>query len=100
MAQNDRLTEALELFDQLTPEEQKIYDYDWVEPGVTIWSWLMYPDSQSDMELHSLPYSGSQAHRHTEHIDLRTSGRHVQSAEQRQIKRHENNRRRLELQCS
>lgn len=27
---------------ELSPEEQEIYNYDWVEPGVTAWSWLVY----------------------------------------------------------
>lgn len=29
-------------YDILTPEEQAIYTYDWVEPGTTTWSWLLY----------------------------------------------------------
>ena len=28
-------------YDELTPEQQAIYDYDWVEPGVTAWNWLL-----------------------------------------------------------
>ena len=44
-------------YDKLTPEEQAIYNYDWVEPGATTWSWLLYQYtdnsniSQSDWEL-------------------------------------------------
>ena len=29
-------------YDQLSPEEQAIYNYDWVEYGTTTWSWLLY----------------------------------------------------------
>lgn len=29
-------------YDQLTVEEKAIYTYDWVEPGATAWSWLLY----------------------------------------------------------
>lgn len=29
-------------YDELTDEEKEIYTYDWVEPGVTAWNWLIY----------------------------------------------------------
>lgn len=29
-------------YDTLSEEEKKIYDYDWVEPGVVAWNWLSY----------------------------------------------------------
>lgn len=31
-----------EEYDTLSSEEQAIYQYDWVEPGVSAWNWLMY----------------------------------------------------------
>ncbi len=41
-------------YDTLSAEEKKIYDYDWVEPGVTAWDWLIYLNisSQQDYEMH------------------------------------------------
>lgn len=41
-------------YDTLSAEEQKIYDYDWVEPGVTAWDWLIYLNisSQQDYAMH------------------------------------------------
>ena len=41
-------------YDELSEEEQKIYDYDWVEPGVAAFNWLRYPgaDNQLDYDLH------------------------------------------------
>lgn len=40
-------------YDGLTEEEKEIYEYDWVEPGVTAWNWLVYQDkkAQSDWDL-------------------------------------------------
>lgn len=29
-------------YDELSAEEQEIYDYEWVDPGVTCWSWIVY----------------------------------------------------------
>jgi hypothetical protein len=29
-------------YDELSAEEQEIYNYDWVEAGATSWSWLLY----------------------------------------------------------
>jgi hypothetical protein len=34
-------------YDSLSEEEKDIYNYDWVEPGVSSWSWLDYPNDQS-----------------------------------------------------
>lgn len=44
-------------YDELSAEEQAIYNYDWVEPGLTAWSWLVYHSgtntrAQSDINLH------------------------------------------------
>lgn len=41
-------------YDSLSAEEKKTYDYEWVEPGVTAWSWLIYLNdaTQSDFGLH------------------------------------------------
>ncbi len=39
-------------YDTLSAAEKKIYDYEWVEPGVAAWNWLMYPYSQADYGLH------------------------------------------------
>lgn len=41
-------------YDELSKEEQEIYDYDWVEPGVTAWNWLIYNGKrpQNDYNLH------------------------------------------------
>ncbi len=39
-------------YDTLSAEEKKIYDYDWVEPDVVAWNWVMYPYSQGDYGLH------------------------------------------------
>lgn len=40
-------------YDTLSEEEKKIYDYDWVEPGVTAWNWLIYTGTkpQNDYDL-------------------------------------------------
>ena len=40
-------------YDELSSEEKKIYDYDWVEPGVVAWNWLLYTGttSQNDFTL-------------------------------------------------
>lgn len=41
-------------YDSLSQEEKDIYNYDWVEPGVTAWDWLIYLNisSQQDYEMH------------------------------------------------
>ena len=39
-------------YDELSEDEQKIYDYDWVEPGVTVWSWIAYQGNQNDYNMH------------------------------------------------
>ncbi len=40
-------------YDELSAEEQTIYDYDWVEPGVTAWSWIIYrADDQNNFAIH------------------------------------------------
>lgn len=41
-------------YDELSKEEQEIYTYDWVEPGVTAWNWLIYNGKrpQTDYNLH------------------------------------------------
>lgn len=41
-------------YDELSKEEQEIYNYDWVEPGVTAWNWLIYNGKrpQNDYNLH------------------------------------------------
>lgn len=41
-------------YDTLSAAEKKIYDYDWVEPGVTAWDWLIYLNisSQQDYKMH------------------------------------------------
>lgn len=38
-------------FDALSAEEQTTFDYDWVEPGVVAWNWLVYPKDQKNYEL-------------------------------------------------
>lgn len=42
-------------YDTLTEEEQAVYDYDWVEPGVTAWNWLVHTSiggtSQTDYDM-------------------------------------------------
>ena len=40
--------------ESLSTEEQKIYDYDWVEPGIVAWDWLSYTGyrNQQDWDLH------------------------------------------------
>ena len=39
-------------YDELSPEEQEIYNYDWVESGVVAWNWLMYKNAgQNDWAL-------------------------------------------------
>ena len=42
-----------ENYDQLSKEEQEIYNYDWVEAGVTAWNWLIYTGKkpQDDFDL-------------------------------------------------
>jgi len=41
-------------YNELSAEEKKIYDYDWVEPGVSAWNWLIYLNqvSQNDYSMH------------------------------------------------
>lgn len=41
-------------YNSLTPEEQEIYNYDWVQPDVLTWSWLSYTGhrNQKDWALH------------------------------------------------
>ncbi len=41
-------------YDTLSAEEKEIYNYDWVEPGVTAWDWLIYLNisSQQDYAMH------------------------------------------------
>ena len=41
-------------YDELSDEEKKIYDYDWVDPDVAAWSWLSYNGTteQYDYDLH------------------------------------------------
>lgn len=40
-------------YDELSAEEQAIYDYDWVEPGITVWSWLIESNRwQSNYGMH------------------------------------------------
>ena len=48
-------------YDELSPEEKEIYDYKWVEPGVTAFDWLRYPGADNQMD-----YSGI----HTEYLDM------------------------------
>ena len=40
-------------YDSLSEEEQQIYTYDWVEPGVAAWNWLAYvgTEPQTNWEL-------------------------------------------------
>ena len=33
-------------YDELSDEEKKIYNYDWVEPGICTWSWLYYQGNE------------------------------------------------------
>lgn len=33
-------------YDELSDAEKEIYTYDWVEPGVTAWNWLIYYDKK------------------------------------------------------
>ncbi len=37
-------------FSSLTKEEQDIYNYDWVEPGVSIWSFIYYSQNSSQYD--------------------------------------------------
>ncbi len=41
-------------YDSLPAEEKEIYNYDWVEPGITAWDWLIYLNisSQTDYAMH------------------------------------------------
>ena len=42
-------------YDELSDEEKEIYTYDWVEPGISSWSWLSYENegiTQKDYSLH------------------------------------------------
>ena len=41
-------------YEELSAEEKEIYTYDWVEPGITAWNWLIYNGSrpQNDFNLH------------------------------------------------
>lgn len=38
-------------YDELSEEEKAIYNYDWVEPGVTAWSWLIYSGTRGQNEI-------------------------------------------------
>lgn len=40
-------------YDELSDAEKEIYDYEWVEPGVTAWNWLIYSGkvAQNDFSL-------------------------------------------------
>lgn len=40
-------------YDTLSAEEQEIYDYDWVQPGVAAWDWLINTSSQQDYDMHT-----------------------------------------------
>lgn len=35
-------------YDSLSAEEQAIYNYDWVEPGVVAWNWLIYSNGYGE----------------------------------------------------
>ena len=35
-------------YDSLSEEEKAIYDYDWVEPGVVAWNWLIYTNGYGE----------------------------------------------------
>lgn len=37
---------------ELSPEEQEIYNYDWVTPGAAAWDWLYNQNSQGDYYMH------------------------------------------------
>ena len=41
-------------YDTLSAEEKEIYTYDWVEPGVTAWNWLIHLNefAQNNYDLH------------------------------------------------
>ena len=41
-------------YDTLSAEEKKTYDYEWVEPGVAAWNWLIYLNisGQGDYAMH------------------------------------------------
>ena len=41
-------------YEELSDEEKKIYDYEWVEPGISAWNWLIYLNkrAQNDYSLH------------------------------------------------
>lgn len=40
-------------YEELSAEEQAIYSYDWVEPDVTCWSWIIYrADDQNNFAIH------------------------------------------------
>lgn len=44
-------------YDELSPEEKEIYNYDWVEPGACAWSWLYYQgDERFDFNPGSINY--------------------------------------------
>ena len=42
-----------ENYNTLSPAEQEIYDYEWVDPDITAWNWLVYTGNkpQNDFEL-------------------------------------------------
>ncbi len=40
-------------YDELSPEEQAIYNYDWVDPDITCWSWIVYrANDQKNFAIH------------------------------------------------
>ncbi|MDE7454373.1 MAG: glycoside hydrolase family 97 N-terminal domain-containing protein [Clostridia bacterium] len=40
-------------YDELSPEEQAIYNYDWVDPDVCAWSWIVYrANDQKNYAIH------------------------------------------------
>ena len=51
-------------YDSLSEEEKETYNYDWVEPGVASWSWLIYTNGYGDKR----PQSDYNLHR--EYVDL------------------------------
>lgn len=38
-------------YDELSEEEQKTYDYDWVEPGLVAWNWLLASEAQNNWDM-------------------------------------------------
>lgn len=39
-------------YEELSKEEQDIYNYDWVTPGAAAWDWLYNPKNQGDYDMH------------------------------------------------